>query len=294
LSEAWWKFPRVQRCPASRRCAGRAGPASAWLVAALLLAGASVGWCQTAPDESVVAASSGDTASTRGALGDIEAYFTAPLHWTQGEWMIFGGALAGIGVANIYDKRVRAHFVRELGPSGSGSDDLQDAIPTAAVLVGNFAFATLIDDSAGKREAWSMFEAAGLSTLTAYGLKFAIRREGPDETNDPNAWASGHGGTFPSTHATAAFAVGTVLAESGNDDYRWLRRFLGYGLGVATDYERLKHNAHWLSDVVAGSALGAASAYFVIKRRERSGEMTQLMLVPMDGGAELTFKLSLR
>jgi hypothetical protein len=46
--------------------------------------------------------------------------------------------------------------------------------------------------------------------------------------------------------------------------------------------------------VVAGSALGAASAYFVIKRRERSGEMTQLMLVPMDGGAELTFKLSLR
>jgi membrane-associated phospholipid phosphatase len=85
-----------------------------------------------------------------------------------------------------------------------------------------------------------------------------------------------------------------VLAESGSDEYRWLRRFLGYGLGVATDYERLKHNAHWLSDVVAGSALGAASAYFMMSRRQSSEEMTQLMLVPADGGAQLTFKVSLR
>ncbi len=209
--------------------------------------------------------------------------------------MLFGGALAGIGVAHIYDKRVRAHFVRALGPSGaSSSDDVQDAIPTAAVFLGNWAFATVLDDSAGKREVWTMFEAAGLSTLTAYGLKYAIRREGPDETSDPNAWGRGHGGSFPSTHATAAFAVGTVLAESGSDDFRWLRRFLGYGLGVATDYERLKHNAHWLSDVVAGSALGAGSAYFMLSRSERSQEMTQVMLVPIDGGAELAFKLSLR
>jgi hypothetical protein len=263
-----------------------------------MLAGANVGCCQTAPQESFVAVNSSDTASAPsppGVIGDIEGYFTAPLHWTGGEWMLFGGAVAGIGVAHLYDKRVRAHFVRELRPSGStSSDDVEDAIPTVAVLVGNFAFATVIDDSAGKREAWTMFEAAGLSTLTAYGLKYAIRREGPDETSDPNAWGRGHGGSFPSTHATAAFAVGTVLAESGSDEYRWLRRFLGYGLGVATDYERLKHNAHWLSDVVAGSALGAASAYFMMSRRQSSEEMTQLMLVPADGGVELVFKVSLR
>jgi membrane-associated phospholipid phosphatase len=263
-----------------------------------MLAGANAGWCQTAPQESLVTENSSDTASApspSGVIGDSEGYFTAPVHWTGGEWMLFGGAVAGIGVAHIYDKKVRAHFVRELGPSGStSSDDVQDAIPTVAVLVGNFAFATLIDDSAGKREAWTMFEAAGLSTLTAYGLKYAIRREGPDETSDPDAWGRGHGGSFPSTHATAAFAVGTVLAESGSDEYRWLRRFLGYGLGVATDYERLKHNAHWLSDVVAGSALGAASAYFMMSRRQSSEEMTQLMLVPADGGAQLTFKVSLR
>jgi membrane-associated phospholipid phosphatase len=263
-----------------------------------MLGGASAVWCQTAPQASDAAAGESGAAPARSPpalIGDLEAYFTAPLHWTGGEWALFGGALAGIGVAHLYDKRVRAHFVRELGPSGTtSSDDLPDAIPIAAVLVGNWAFATISNDSAGKREAWTMFEAAGLGTLSAYGLKYALRREGPDETLDPNAWGRGHGGSFPSTHASAAFAVGTVLAESGSDDYRWLRRFLGYGLGVAVDYERLKHNAHWLSDVVAGSALGAASAYFVMSRKERSDEMAQVMLVPTDGGAELTFKLSLR
>ena len=268
------------------------------LLAAAMLAGASVSWCQTASDDSAAALSSSGNASSTSppaAIGDIEAYFTAPLHWTEGEWLLFGGALAGIGVAHIYDKRVRAHFVRELGPKGTtSSDDVQDAIPTVAVLTGNWAFATLIDDSAGKREAWTMFEAAGLSTLTAYGLKYAIRRDGPADTSDPNAWGRGHGDTFPSTHATAAFAVGTVLAESGNDDFRWLRRFLGYGLGLATDYERLKHNAHWLSDVVAGSALGAASAGFMMNRRERTDDMTQVMLTPTDGGAQLTLRMSLR
>jgi membrane-associated phospholipid phosphatase len=263
-----------------------------------MLVVAGVSWCQTAPDANVATVSRSDTdssTSSPGVIGDVKAYFTAPLHWTGGEWMLFGGAVAGIGVAHIYDKRVRAHFVRELGPKGTtSSDDVQDAIPTVAVLTGTWAFATLIDDSAGKREAWTMFEAAGLSTLTAYGLKYAVHREGPAETSDPNARGSGHGDTFPSTHATAAFAVGTVLAESGSDDFRWLRRFLGYGLGLATDYERLKHNAHWLSDVVAGSALGVASAAFMMNRRERNDQMTQVMLTPTDGGAELTFKLSLR
>lgn len=291
------KFLGAHRLAETRLRAAGGWPAKTLLAAAMLVE-VSVSWCQTAPYDSAAAlTSSGNASSTSppAVIGDIEAYFTAPLHWTEGEWLLFGGALAGIGVAHIYDKRVRAHFVRELGPKGTtSSDDVQDAIPTVAVLTGTWAFATLIDDSAGKSEAWTMFEAAGLSTLTAYGLKYAVHREGPAETSDPNAWGRGHGDTFPSTHATAAFAVGTVLAESGSDDFRWLRRFLGYGLGLATDYERLKHNAHWLSDVVAGSALGAASAAFMMNRRERNDEMTQVMLTPTDGGAELTFKLSLR
>jgi membrane-associated phospholipid phosphatase len=95
-------------------------------------------------------------------------------------------------------------------------------------------------------------------------------------------------------HATAAFAVGTVLAESGNDEYRWLRRVLGYGLGAVTSYERLKHNAHWLSDTVAGAALGSASARFTMNRHSgASGDGGGLSLVPIPGGALLVYRRSL-
>lgn len=285
--------------PATRLWRPHRRAAVGWLpplCALAMLAGTKVGGCQEAVQHSAASANLDDSAAPSAAksvLGDVDAYFTAPLHWSGGEWMLFGGALASIGVAHIYDKKVRAHFASGPASGGASSDDVQDAIPIAVVLVGNFAFATLLDEPQGKRETWDMVEAAGLSVLTAYGLKYAIRRSGPDATSDPNAWGQGRDDSFPSTHATAAFAVGTVLAESGSDDFRWLRRFLGYGLGVAIDYERLKHNAHWLSDVVAGSALGAGSAYFVLNRHEHPQQADEIALVPVAGGAELTFKLTL-
>jgi membrane-associated phospholipid phosphatase len=221
----------------------------------------------------------------------VKAYFTAPLRWTAQDWAWFGGALLAIGASHHYDSQVRAHFVSGNGAI-PGSDDLQDALPTAAVVGATWAYAFAIDSSAGRGEAWNMVEAAGLSGVTAYALKFAAGREPPDATTDPNEWGKG-GNSFPSLHATAAFAVGTVLAESGNDEYRIVRRLLGYGLGIFTSYERLKHDAHWLSDTVAGAALGAASAHFVMDRRLATGEAGSLRLVPTDRGAMLTYTVSL-
>ncbi len=233
--------------------------------------------------------------TTHGLVTDIKLYFTAPLRWDRGNWAWFGGALVAIGAAHHYDTQVRTHFIKTLGTAQTtSSKDLQDAAPTAAVVAATWGYATLISDSAGRREAWTMVEAGALSSVTAYALKYAFARERPDQTSDPNQWRKSGGDAFPSWHATAAFAVGTVLAESGNDDYRWVRRFLGYGLGCVTSYERLKHSAHWLSDTVAGAALGAASAQFAMSRAHRLDEEAQLGLVPIERGAMVTYTVSLR
>jgi membrane-associated phospholipid phosphatase len=228
-------------------------------------------------------------------LSDIKAYYTAPLHWDTGDWAWFGGSLLAIGAAHHYDTQVRTHFIKSEGPNvGANSEDLQDAIPTVVVLGGTWLYASYESDRAGHLEAWNMLEATGLSVVTAEVLKFAAGRQDPYQTSDPNEWfKSGH--SFPSLHATAAFAVGTVLAESGNDEYRWIRRVLGYGLGIATSYERLRHNAHWLSDTVAGAALGSASARFTMNRH--AGEVdadSRFALVPVPGGAMLTYHLTLK
>jgi hypothetical protein len=227
---------------------------------------------------------------------DFKLYFTAPLHWDAGEWAWFGGALVAIGASHHYDTDVRNHFTKNLTPteiSNISSNDLQDALPAVVVFLGTWGYAAWADDPNGHREAWSMLEAAALSTLTAYGTKFIARRQGPDQTSNPNEWFKSGGRSFPSAHATASFAIGTVLAEAGGDDYRWLRRVFGYGVGIGTSYLRLKHNAHWLSDTVAGGALGIASAQFTLNHAYRNQD-SRFALIPVEGGAMLTYSMELR
>jgi membrane-associated phospholipid phosphatase len=199
---------------------------------------------------------------------DTKLYFTSPLRWDTEDWLFFGGAVAAIGASHQYDGNVRRHFAGD-SPVLNGQDphSTRDAIPAAALLLGTWAYAALSDSQDGRRETFTMLEAAAFSSVTAEGIKFAAGRARPNESNRVDDWRAG-GSSFPSLHTTAAFAIGTVLAESGGDDVRWVRRILGYGVAGATAYIRVHDNAHWLSDTVAGAALGAASARFAMHRNE--------------------------
>ena len=225
---------------------------------------------------------------------DLKCYVTAPIRWDGRDWLYLGGAVAAVGVAHHYDEDVRTHFVGDAAttPSNSKSYDTQDALPAAGVFAVTLLYAMAYNDHDGRSESWQMLEAAGFSSATSYLLKYAAGRERPDVTSDPNQWRSG-GNSFPSLHATAAFAIGTVLAESGNDQYRWLRRFLGYGMAGYTGYARLKHNAHWLSDTVAGAGIGMSTAHFVMDRHEGYSRVGQLTWIPLDGGVMVSYNVIL-
>ncbi len=164
-------------------------------------------------------------------LGDARLYFTAPVRWDGADWLFFGGSLASIAVAHDFDSRVRNHFAPAgaAGVTGADTNSSRDALPAASLVVGTWLAAEFTDDSFARTEAYTMLESAGFSSITAEVFKYAAGRERPNETTDPNAWREG-GSSFPSLHATAAFAIGTVFAESGSDDYRWFRRVLGYGM----------------------------------------------------------------
>ena len=228
---------------------------------------------------------------------DAGLYFTAPLRWDEEDWLYFGGTLAAIGAAHAVDGPVRDHFAGS-HPLLNSQDpnSTRDAIPAAMLFAGTWLVSTAIGDEYGKGESYTMIEAGIFSSITVEGLKFAAERERPNATLSPNDWRAG-GSSFPSLHASAAFAIGTVFAESGDDEYRWIRRIIGYGMAGATGYLRLHDNAHWLSDVVAGAAVGVATAHFSMNRRsERVNHLEglNLSLVPISGGGlELTFALPL-
>jgi membrane-associated phospholipid phosphatase len=268
------------------------------LFAAGLFAGSTAVSAQTA-DKGGADDDSQQSQQRGGLFLDIKDYYTAPLHWDLKDWAYFGGAAGLFAVARHYDGQVRTHFIKQGAPAiGGSTQDLHDFIPTAAAVGGTWLYASFIDSGPGHHETWNMVEAGGLSVATSFVLKFATGRERPDQTDDPNRWRKG-GSSFPSIHTTAAFAVGTVLAESGNDDYRWMRRFLGYGVIAGfTAFERVKHNAHWLSDDVAGAALGAATAHFVLTR-DKEGRAEQearsgLSVTPLPGGAMLSYNVTLK
>jgi membrane-associated phospholipid phosphatase len=225
-------------------------------------------------------------------LEDTKLYFTAPLRWDEQDWLYFGGALVAIGAAHSFDQRVRDHFAtgsKAISNGGEDKNSLRDAAPTLALIAGTGLYAAFIDDRDGYREAWSLIEAGAFSGVTAEALGYATGRERPDATTSANQWGRG-GDSFPSLHTSVAFAVGTVFAESGNDEYRWIRRIIGYGVASATGYVRVSENVHWLSDSVAGAALGIATARFVLNRQE-ARDHAALQFQPVKNGWLMSYSM---
>jgi membrane-associated phospholipid phosphatase len=233
-----------------------------------------------------------DPFSVKSALEDTKLYITAPLRWDEGDWIAFGGALAAIAVAHQYDGKVRDHFATGSKAVLNGGEDkniLRDAAPTAALVAGTGLYAAFIRDSDGYRETWALLEAGVFSGTTAELLGLAAGRERPDATTSPNQWRQG-GDSFPSFHVSTAFAVGTVFAESGNDEYRWIRRIIGYGVAGATGYVRINENVHWLSDTVAGAALGIATARFVLNRQNTEARAS-VQFEPIRNGWRVSYSM---
>ncbi len=249
------------------------------LLAALAIAGAL--HAQT-PDQS-----SQGPARRWGA--DAKAYVTTPLHAGRTQWVKFASTVAAIGFAYQHDDQVRAHFVSDAAaaPGPHDSHDSQDAAPAALALGGTWLAARLVHSDDGRREAGTMFEAAVFSSVATGLLKRAAGRERPFVTGDHTAFGEG-GSSFPSGHVTAAFAIGSVLAESGNDRQRWLRRVLGYGIGAVTAYQRMNHDAHWFSDTVAGAGVGIATARFLMKRHDRANDRS-FTIVPTRDGLQVSY-----
>jgi membrane-associated phospholipid phosphatase len=235
-----------------------------------------------------------DEFSVRGALEDVKEYYTAPLRWDAEDWAWFGGTLALVAGSHEFDQRVRDHFAGANDGLNGGRDknSLRDALPAVGLIVGTGVYAGFIRDPDGYEETWSLLEAGILSTATGEALTLAAGRERPDATTSPNQWRQG-GDSFPSVHTSAAFAIGMVFAESGNDEYRWIRRILGYGIAGATGYIRVKEDVHWLSDSVAGAALGIATARFVLNREDNQSH-ANLAFQPVKGGWQLAYSVKTR
>jgi acid phosphatase family membrane protein YuiD len=115
------------------------------------------------------------------------------------------------------------------------------------------------------RTLWQSVDAVTVSGIAEIGLKYAFSRERPSQTSDPNKWFTGHGQSFPSGEVTVTSALVTPFVLEYGHDHPAV-----YALEALPVYDavaRMKTWGHWQTDVIAGFALGFASAYFMRKRR---------------------------
>ncbi len=94
------------------------------------------------------------------------------------------------------------------------------------------------------------------AALLSEGLKLGVGRARPGRgVYDPDDFRpfGRLDASFPSTHTTVAFAAASAIhAEAGA---RWVP-WVAYPAAAIVGWSRVRENEHWLSDVVAGAALG--------------------------------------
>lgn len=90
----------------------------------------------------------------------------------------------------------------------------------------------------------------GIMTVAVRGVKYIVNRQRPNGGNH----------SFPSGHTATAFMTATMLHK----EYGWRSPWFsigGYTVAALTGVSRMMNNAHWMSDVVAGAAVGIGSVH---------------------------------
>jgi membrane-associated phospholipid phosphatase len=108
-----------------------------------------------------------------------------------------------------------------------------------------------------------------LADAAAYGLAEAVKAAvGERRPHGYHALVGmPHSSSFPSGHAAMSFACASVLCVLVP---RWAPAFVALAAAIA--YSRLYVGVHWPGDVLAGAALGVATALLLLgASRRRSG-----------------------
>jgi len=169
--------------------------------------------------------------------------------------LLAGGALAA--TSHAFDDDVASYF----------HNNPHEQFGKIGQVIGGGIFvgaATLGVFSAGRVAPWDHFrsstydvsQAVVVNIAYTFLIKVAAHRERPDGSDKKS---------FPSGHASDAFAVASVLDRH----YSWKVSVPAYAVASFVAASRLAAEKHFLSDVIFGSALGFGVGRTVVRRNNR-------------------------
>ena len=201
-------------------------------------------------------------------LHDQKAIWTAPLHLQRrdSKWVIPAsiGFMALITTDRITGDEL-AGFDRQLKTSRIVSQG-GSVYGLGAVSGAFYLFGRTKNNERARETGLLSAQALVDSVIVESGLKVITQRARPSAGRERSEFFDG-GNSFPSGHSTQAWAVATVIANEYRD--RRAVQIVAYGAATAVSVARFTGQKHYLSDVVAGSALGYMIGKYVYTTHHR-------------------------
>ncbi|MDH4101490.1 MAG: phosphatase PAP2 family protein [Nitrospirota bacterium] len=235
----------------------------------------------------------------KGFLSDTKEVVSAPARWEKSDWLRFS-VIAGV-TAGLYaaDQEIQDHVQEN---RDSTSDDLSKIFKkfgeggyTLPPLAALYAYGHYYENEKARKTALLSVESFVITGIFTQIGKFSLHRHRPSTGDSHDSWdgpgVTGDNLSFPSGHSSSAFSIATVLA-SEYKDHVWVPP-LSYGIATLTALSRVNDNAHWASDVFAGSALGYFTAKAVVGLHNDDKE-SRLSIDPVTNGEYTAVMVSWR
>jgi membrane-associated phospholipid phosphatase len=236
----------------------------------------------------------GVTGLARLAWHDLGAVVVAPAHWDRRDWTVAGGVGAAVvGSALWLDSPARDAAIRN---RTAGRDSTAKQVErfgaqyAVATLAGLYGYGVVTGDENAKGTALD----GGIASLIAAGvitpvLKDVVGRARPLQGEGRYRFKPFSGdASFPSGHTTEAFALATVVAEHA--DSRWVTAG-AYGVATLVGVARVYRDAHWVSDTIAGAAIGAFVGHEVVALDAKFGQHAHLEPASILGVPSLALRM---
>jgi membrane-associated phospholipid phosphatase len=223
--------------------------------------------------------------------------FSRPLHWKGNDWITFGSVLAGAAVITAFEKDVRSFFLKNQSKTADDFAKIGETYgsPLTVVLMtgGIYLFGNIADNQWARETAVILTATLLPGGIYQFAAKSSAGRARPylelgNYHFEPFRMEEDYY-SFVSGHTLAAMGISFVLANRIDNP---IAKGFFYSLGVIGGLSRLYTDDHWLSDVVLGGALAAASAHSALNWFRSGDQYTagrvNWLIMPSGNGLSLT------
>ncbi len=196
-------------------------------------------------------------------IGDI---LSSPAGWKRDDWLTVSLGTLVVGVVALLDKPIRDGVQRNRTDATDNAAKIFErfgAEYSFGVLGGFYLAGVAYDDRKPKTVTQDGLAASLIASgIITPALQVAVGRSRPSQTERTYGFRPfGRKHSFPSGHATQAFAVASTVAA--HYDPLWVK-LTAYGVATSVGLARVDRNAHFASDVAAGALIGAAVGNAVV------------------------------